>query len=460
MPRHAKKLTKRDLDQLRAEAEADPKCSRMMADAGQPGLYAAARRGRVEFFTRYRTPNGGTRRTMKIDDYGAITLEQARRVALERRAAVARDVDPLEEREAERLASTTVKEAVEGYLADLWARAESGTAKRGKPGGYSAATRLLERYVVGSAIGRRRLRDVTTSDVRRLHKSVSAPTEANRLLTALSAVFGWAIREELLSGENPCRGVERHREDGTRRDLKPDELRRLGAVLREAEEAGGVRLPAKGRSQQAKLHPVHPSVVLAVRLLCLTGFRRSEIVGQAGKDRRGKLEGLRWGDVDLDAGLIHLRDSKAGRQTRVIGAAAVQLLGAAKPARARATDPVCPGGIEGEPYSYGLDKMRVRLWQAAGIPQRDAEGKCDLHSARHSFASIGFHLAGGRYASFVSPLLGHGVQVRQAITARYINENREAMRPAADAIAAEIARLLELGEPADVLRFPASEGGR
>ena len=30
------------------------------------------------------------------------------------------------------------------------------------------------------------------------------------------------------------------------------------------------------------------------------------------KDRRGDREGLRWGDVDLNAGLVRLSDSKTG----------------------------------------------------------------------------------------------------------------------------------------------------
>ena len=76
----------------------------------------------------------------------------------------------------------------------------------------------------------------------------------------------------------------------------------------------------------------------------------------------------------------------------------------------------------------------------------------DLHSLRHSFASIGAHVQNGRYVAFVGALLGHGYQKR-SITERYIHSNPEALRPAADAIAGHIADKLGLGEPGQVLAF-------
>lgn len=252
----------------------------------------------------------------------------------------------------------------------------------------------------------------------------STPVEANRTLGALSAVYGWADRAEMIPvGTNPTRHVERFAETGTRRAFTTVELQALGEALREAEEAENV----------------HPSAILAIRLLALTGFRRAEVLGQAVKERRGKREGLRWGDIDLDAGLVHLHDTKTGPQTRTIGAAAVELLRQAKPASIVSNRAVCPGKVKTKPF-VGIDKVRRQLWQAASI-----EG-VDLHSLRHSFASVGAHLDGGRFAGHLSALLGHGYQSR-AITERYITHDPEALRPAADAIAGEVARLLGTPQP-------------
>ena len=428
MPRNAEKLTKPRLDALRRKAEADRSVTAYVADAGQPGLYAWARRGKVRFVFAYRPPAGGPRTRLKIDDYGAITLDQARTIAAKLRGQVAAGVDPREERAEKQRRAMTVAKAVEGYLADLRERAQTG-AKRGKRSGYVTARSRLERHVLPK-LGSVRIRDVTPDHVRRMHRAMSkTPVEANRTLTALSAVFGWADRAELIpAGFNPCRHVERYAETGTRRAFTTEELIALGEALQDAEGA------------------LHPSAILAIRFLALTGFRRAELIGHMSKDRRGAREGLRWGDVDLESGLITLRDSKTGRQVRVIGKAAVKLLREARPQNVEGDEPVCPGAVPGQPF-IGIDRARKKLWKAAGL-----EG-VDLHSLRHSFASIGAHLQSGRFAGHVSALLGHGYQSR-AITERYITANPEGLRPAADAIAEEIARLLAVVEPGQVVTFP------
>jgi integrase len=259
------------------------------------------------------------------------------------------------------------------------------------------------------------------------------------------------------AGTNPARYVEHHAEKGRRRALTAEELERLGEVLHQAERDGKVQVPRK--DGKPKRVAVHPSVVLAVRLLALTGMRSSEVLGHGTKARRNGREGLRWGDVDLDRGLLHPADSKTGRHTRVLGAAAVELLRAAKPGDTEPEHAVCPGEMSPDKPFAGPGRPRAALWKVAGI-EATAEGRADLHSLRHSYATTGAHLAHGRYAGAVAPLLGHGHQAR-SITERYISESPEALRPAADAIAGEIARLLGLAAPAQVLQHAAAgEGAR
>ena len=76
MPRKAAMLYKRDLDQLRRKAQADPGFSATRADGAAPGLYVEARRGKVTFFFRYRSPVTGQRRRPSIGEYGFIALLQ------------------------------------------------------------------------------------------------------------------------------------------------------------------------------------------------------------------------------------------------------------------------------------------------------------------------------------------------------------------------------------------------
>jgi integrase len=453
MPKAARKLTKRDLDKLRTiaplvvpleaqlhaakKAGDKPEAARVskqlkalgpraLADGGQPGLFAQAKRGKVAFVFRYRPPGGGGRRNMQIDWFGAITLEQARAAAQGLRGDVACRVDPQVAREEARRDSATVNDLVAGYLEDLRERAESRTARRGSPGGALNAAGLLGRHVLPS-IGHIRARDLSVDRVRQLHRKLTAagkgPT-ANRMLGALQAALAWAERAGVVPvGVNVARLVERNKEEGRRRAIHPQELERLGVVLRQA-EAG----------------KLHPSAALAIRLLALTGMRREEVLG------------LRWSHVDLERGFIYLDDSKTGRQVRCVGAAAVALLRAAKPKGASADDFVCPGGRPGAHF-VGIDKIRLRLWRAAKIVATP-EGRVDLHSLRHSFASAGADLQHGKFAGMVGVLLGHGHDLKQSITARYVHGNAEATRAAADAISAEIAQLLGLSEPATVIAFP------
>jgi len=434
MARLAKKLTKSTLDRLRKRAQEAPDFAAYVADAGQPGLYAWARRGKVRFVFAYRPPTGGRRKRIRIDEYGAITLDKAREIAGTLRGQLAARKDPQPERQEEARRAITMEQAIHQYLEALRARAESG-AKRGKRSGYASAKNRLERHVL-PRLGRTRLRNVTVEQVSRLHRSMEdTPVGANRTLTALSAVFGFADHLELVPAHfNPCRHVERFQENGERRALTREELAALGAAMREAEQASTIQ----------------PSALLALRLLALTGFRRAEVLGHTMKDRRGGREGLRWGDVNFETGVVRLQESKTGAQSRVIGEAAMRLLRSSLPDGAGDDDLVCPGVRPGQPF-IGIDKVRVRIYQAAGLAGLPG---VDLHSLRHTFASVGAHVQNGRYAAFVGPLLGHGYQKR-SIAERYIHSDVEALRPAADAIAEAIANSLGLTEPARVLAFKA-----
>ena len=85
-------------------------------------------------------------------------------------------------------------------------------------------------------------------------------------------------------GRNPCKAVNHYREQSRERFLSQDEYRSVGAALRQAEADGSMWPPA----------------IAAIRLLMLTGCRKSEILT------------LRWDDVDRTAAEFRLRDGKRG----------------------------------------------------------------------------------------------------------------------------------------------------
>ncbi|MDA8020470.1 MAG: integrase family protein [Thermoanaerobaculia bacterium] len=445
MARNAKKLTVADLKGLAKLASEDPSLKKFMADAGQPGLSIQVRNGRVRFLFTYKSPTSGKRRRQHLDDFGAITLHQARDIAQSRRADVAAGIDPLDQAEevrkraerAEREA-VTVADAVRDYLEDYEARATSDM--KGKRSGFYSAKRRLHNSVLTHPVARRRLVDLRKEHLKDLVGSMSdRPVEANRTYTALVSAL---VRAEKSLPE-PCPRLDRKKdlyvERGARIKLTDDQLRALGEVLNEAQETGKVVLL---RDNNERSYAIHPSAVFALRFLALTGFRRADLLGHMAKARRNGHEGLRWKHVNLEEAAIYVEDPKSGMpQERTIGKAAVEILRSVMPEDASPDDPVCPGDVAGQPF-IGIDRPRRRLWEAAKIEDQVGR-RVDLHSLRHSFASIAANLEHGRYVGHVSALLGHGHQ-RNSITERYIDSDPEALRASADAISGRIADLLGL----------------
>ena len=119
----------------------------------------------------------------------------------------------------------------------------------------------------------------------------ATPAAANAALGLLSKMFkmveAWGL---LPSGENPCRGFRRYRTRKRERFLTQDEFRRLGRALSDLEAEG-------------KAWPV---AAAAIRLLALTGCRRSEILD------------LRWDNVDHTAGELRLHGLRHSFASRAL----------------------------------------------------------------------------------------------------------------------------------------------
>src|SRR5262249_50794917 len=87
------------------------------------------------------------------------------------------------------------------------------------------------------------------------------PGVAARAVGMLHAVLGHAKRKKLIS-ENPAQGVRKLAERKRERRLSLDELRELGKAMRDAQQG-----------------EENPTGVRAIRFMCLTGFRRMEVLG-------------------------------------------------------------------------------------------------------------------------------------------------------------------------------------
>ncbi len=269
-----------------------------------------------------------------------------------------------------------------------------------KPGTRTVYRSALVNHVI-PRLGSRRGADVERADIVALHHALRAtPYQANRTVQILSRLFTlaevWGLRPD---GSNPCRHVGRFRDEKRERFLSDAEYARLGAALNAGEEQ--------------RLEP--PEVIAAVRLLMLTGCRRSEILT------------LQWDHVDLEAGELRLPDSKTGAKSVHPGDPAIAVLCAIP---RRDGDPfVIAGTSPGRPM-----KDLHHYWQR--IRRRaDLEG-VRIHDLRHSYASGGLMVGEG--LPMIGKLLGH---TNVHMTARYAHLANDPLKSAANRIANRIAEV-------------------
>ncbi len=382
------KLTKRTID-----AAKPGKRERFLWDSEIEGFgLRIFPSGRKSYLIQYRNAAGSTRR-LTLGPHGKLTPAEARQVARERLMEAASGGDPSRERKRARN-TPTVAELVERYLTEhIEPKRKRNTA--------SDFRRLLAKNVLPE-LGHRKGADLELADVDRLHRSLSdTPVLANRVVAVLSSVLNmaekWGVRPR---GSNPCRYVDRFREYRRERYLSGPELARLGEVLSEAEQ--------RGREQ--------PQAILALRLLLLTGCRKSEILK------------LRWEEVDLERGLLLLPDSKTGAKAVPLGAPAVALLAAAP--RQEGNPYVIPGGKPGTHF-VALFNVWKRLRPVAGLED------VRLHDFRHSFASVG--AGGGLSLPILGKILGHQ---KATTTARYAHLAADPVQQAVEQVSGEIAAAL------------------
>ena len=150
--------------------------------------------------------------------------------------------------------------------------------------------------VIAPTFGAMRVADILPADIHRWRDDCAGTREGlfNRALPVLAALLKYAEALRLRrKGSNPCRGMPRYWREPKERYLTPAEYRRIGAALREQEEA-------------------YPAQVAIMGLLLFTGARVGEILN------------LRWEWVQPPR--LLLPDSKTGAKTIWLNSQALEVL--------------------------------------------------------------------------------------------------------------------------------------
>ena len=355
--------------------------------------------GLGRYVLKYRAGAGGrtaTQRWSTLGTHGAITCDQARSLAQQSLAAIAKGEDPQAKKFEQRVAPR---------LNDIWHRFESEQLPLRKAT-TARDYKQVWRDVIGPELGTKFVNDIRRDQIDRLHKKLaSTPYGANRALALLSRLFNvaeaWGMRE---MGSNPCKHVERFKERSRERYLTTAELSRLGQEIEKMLAAG----------------EVYPEAAAAIRLLLLTGARLNEVL-QA-----------RWAWVSFEKRTIMLPDSKTGKKDIFLSVEALKVLEWLKSHSRDPSSPyILPGRTPGKPLN-NLSKSWRRLCKQAGL-----EG-VRLQDLRHTAASIA---AGeGASLSLIGRLLGHS---QAQTTLRYAHIDVDPALRVADQLGNTIAAALE-----------------
>ena len=362
---------------------------------------------------------GKATRRVKIGAYGPFTVDGARHRAEEIIRTAAEGRDPQREKQAVREA-ITVAQLCAQYLDAARAGLVTTRFRRPKqPSTIAIDEGRIARHIV-PLIGALPAKDLKRADVQRMVDAIAAGKTAGtfkgkprgravvtggtgtaaRVVELLGGIFAWGEKRDLAPGVNPTRGVERVRGEPKDRVLTTDELGALGKAL---------------ELLQAKA----PMAAAAVRLIALTGLRRSEACA------------LRWQEVDELGHCFRLQKTKTGRSIRPVGEAAFELL------RSQ-TRTAGVGWIfarsDGEAPAE-MKKPMAAIFDAAGLDAR-------AHDLRRSFASVAADSGFGD--ATIAELLGHA---RRGVTERhYVRRSDPVMIAAADKVSGRIAALLD-GKP-------------
>ena len=345
------------------------------------GFFVSVRpSGRKSFYAFYRLRNHKQQK-IKLGDFPAMTVEEAREKYKELTNQVFDGVDPVAAiRERARLEEPDP--ARNGTVRDLYIKYMGEHAIHKKPSSALNDKGYWNNHIL-PYIGDKRVREVTRGDISFIHNAIGQKVNrkgelmtvtANRVLEVLSKAFSlaeaWEWRPD---GSNPCTRIEDFREKKRRRYLSADESVRLNNVLLNYIKSENYRKRQIGN---------------LIFLLLFTGARRNEMLT------------AKWSYIVPERVVMALPDTKSNEPQDVrLGVEALQVLERIRTdqrERGRTGEWIFDGHIVGQPLKDEGDH-----WD--DIRQKAGLADFHMHDLRHSFAS------------FMAVTTGSKVMIQQAL---------------------------------------------
>jgi integrase len=429
------KLTKRFVDALKPVTRdtlyRDSELKGFALRVKPPGPKAPpGAHGARTWIVQYRNKAGRTRKLM-LAKVGELTPDEARDLAADRLGEVRKGQDPSANRHASRK-DLTVAEAVEIYL-------KEGPADkpRKKASSWDIDASNLRRHAV-PLLGRRLVKSLTRTDIQKLQRDVTTgKTKATgkgvrkrgrlrvtggagtawRATVVVAAMLSWLVKRGLLE-ENPAEGVELNKLPKRERFLTSAELARLGDAMQEADKEG-----------------VNPVGLNIIRVLLLSGARKTEIASAKGAY------------LDVEHSALRQPDSKTDEKVIPLGAAALAILTNLAPEDPEAW--IFPAS-RGDGHFKGVSRIWKGVATKAGLKVGRDAGRLGVrvHDLRHTYASV--TAAGGDSLFILGKILGHR---KTSTTEKYAHLHLDPIRAVADRTASKIAGALKGNKTTNVVKM-------
>jgi hypothetical protein len=190
----------------------DPERVTVYWDTLQRGLALAVQRSGHRAWKCIYSIRGRGARWYHLGDARAISLTDARRLASKIMYQVAEGADPHADRLALR-GRGSFEQVAQRYV-------EEHARKKNKS--WQQADALVRRYLL-PRWAKLDIDSIRRANVKAAMAAIAAPILANQVLAAASAIFSWAMRQEIIAA-NPCFGVERNDTTSRERVLSDAEI--------------------------------------------------------------------------------------------------------------------------------------------------------------------------------------------------------------------------------------------